>query len=427
MEIGSGAYSSVCVKLIEGKEYAEKISRMSKLRAAPDFVREWAVLGTLWHPNVMSVLDIAVEDARGETPGRFSLLFPLALCDALTMCKTMAYNPVEISFGIASGLAYLQSVGVYHCDVKLKNILIFRENGVLLPVIADFGHSEIEFSEVIPVNRTSTKSYRSPELHIIGSKVGYPSMVWSYGVVFYILFAQKAPFLTAKAENLALDLRTITQAVGLNCDERQRFAVPLDLELAKRSISLSDATADDLVARCLRVVPEDRLTFTEVLAHPLFTGRERLTYPSIHRELVLLRDYACVEVILHEFYKESDAFLRVFSGTCSLFCSARSLPGKLRERDLVLACFSLVTKIFTYKMDNRDKLHRSSVVRLENRLLRECCLSCVVPTVITLLDARQLPGAQRLVATRQLFRLLRQSTEGTVADLVASACLAFCQ
>lgn len=435
MELGFGSYASVSIVEIDGKKYAEKLSKKSTTRAAADFVREWAVLGVLAHPNVMSVIDILITDGKDKSPGRYSFLLPLALCDGITMCKTMEYNPVEISFGIACGLEYLQTQGVYHCDVKLKNILIFAEASGLLPVVADFGHSEIEFSEVIRPNRTNTKSYRSPELHVALSgtstahqqTIGYSSSVWSFGVVLYYLFNKRMPFRTDKAENLERDLTGIIEAVGFSSDERKRFTrnhtwLLNSLQTAECRINIADEKANHLLSRCLRMVPDDRITFREIVQHNLFAGLEGYNPTPCPKDQVYLRDYVCVGSTLTE-HCDEELYepLRVFSAACVLFCSVAPDMKDITQETLVFACFSIACKVFTYMAPGRNKFSTSAVAVVENRILREHSLSCLTPSATALIERQKTLDSRRLLIGKRVYRLLQQGTEGTLAALVDQA------
>lgn len=97
----------------------------------------------------------------------------------------------NIFLQIVSGIKFLHSLDIIHCDIKLDNILIDINHNVK---IIDFDISIIcEDNEYLSDDAFGTMQYIAPEsydLHIYSKK----SDVWELGVVLYILITGKFPY-----------------------------------------------------------------------------------------------------------------------------------------------------------------------------------------------------------------------------------------
>ena len=151
-KIGEGSFSEV-MKVKEKKSgtfYAAK--KLIKSFQSLDEVKCCAELRAIkalpYHPNVVSFLDMAYEEASGS----LSLIFELMdmsvydyikdrkRCLSETRCKHFMYQ-------LSCGLLHLHNNGIFHRDIKPENILIkvdpkLRNNNLLrseLIQLADLG------------------------------------------------------------------------------------------------------------------------------------------------------------------------------------------------------------------------------------------------------------------------------------------------
>ncbi|KAL1917176.1 uncharacterized protein VTP21DRAFT_4832 [Calcarisporiella thermophila] len=146
---------------------------------------------------------------------------------------------------IVECVAYLDSVGVCHRDLKDENIVI---DAALRVKLVDFG-SAISFTPSShPFNKQKmwldrfygTVEYASPEI-LLGQKYYAPAAeVWALGVLLYLLLHGQPPFQ----------------------DPYQAVYEPYD---KRKAVSES---CENLLLRMLEKRPEKRVTVKEVLLHP---------------------------------------------------------------------------------------------------------------------------------------------------------------
>ncbi|XP_060649977.1 mitogen-activated protein kinase kinase kinase 7-like [Drosophila nasuta] len=98
----------------------------------------------------------------------------------------------------ANGMEYLHSKKTFHRDLKTQNLLLFNDYRTLK--ICDFGTVKqyaTENTELI-----GTISYMAPEVCTADGKYTEKCDVFSYGITFWEVFAQKKPFDELKKQNM---------------------------------------------------------------------------------------------------------------------------------------------------------------------------------------------------------------------------------
>lgn len=154
------------------------------------FMREAKAAGSLVHPNIVTVYDVAEQD------GRFYLA--MEYLDGQTLRKTLdsgmlsPEKALEVAIEILKALAFAHGNGVVHRDVKPENIQIL-ENGAIK--LTDFGIARLTFEPNITMDGQvfGTPSYMSPE-QINGRDIDARSDIFSLGIVLYEMLAGKKPF-----------------------------------------------------------------------------------------------------------------------------------------------------------------------------------------------------------------------------------------
>jgi serine/threonine protein kinase len=150
-ELGSGSYGVV---------YEVREESTGKIFAAKTFVSgvDWNEINILFsveHPNILHAVDLYLDKKKGMW-----VILPLGQ----DMHKWVQNNGRNISldnladwwYKMLSGVAYLHSLGNYHCDIKPGNTLIVNNE----PVIADFGMSYSQEDDVTSV--CGTPSWTPP-------------------------------------------------------------------------------------------------------------------------------------------------------------------------------------------------------------------------------------------------------------------------
>jgi len=154
---------------------------------------------------------------------------------------------------IGDGVSYLHDNNITHRDLKLENILIYKEaSGIISIRLTDFGLSKkMNLSdEQFMRTRCGTPAYVAPEV-ILG--LDYTKMIdiWSIGVVLYVMLFCKYPF---QGETVSEIYNNITSG-KLNFPQ-SALKNPLSNEVK------------DLIGNLLQVAPERRFSTKEILNHP---------------------------------------------------------------------------------------------------------------------------------------------------------------
>ncbi|ARU39816.1 hypothetical protein CCB80_01120 [Armatimonadetes bacterium Uphvl-Ar1] len=155
------------------------------------FMREAKAAGSLVHPNIVTVYDVA------EQSGRYYLA--MEFLDGQNLRKTLEEQgtiptdkAIEISIEIAKALVFAHNHGVVHRDVKPENIQILANGAIKL---TDFGIARLTFEPNITMDGQvfGTPSYMSPE-QINGRDIDARSDIFSLGIILYEMLAGKKPF-----------------------------------------------------------------------------------------------------------------------------------------------------------------------------------------------------------------------------------------
>lgn len=140
---------------------------------------------------------------------------------------------------------------ILHRDIKPENIMLRGDDG-LFPIIADFGLAANADAEDYLFYRCGTPGYVAPEITRLlkGDKAEPVCDVFSTGVIFHILLTRKPLFEGRKFEEVYENNR------------KMKF------NLASPQYKTIDPVAMDLLEKMLKIDPKERITASEMLAHP---------------------------------------------------------------------------------------------------------------------------------------------------------------
>ena len=155
------------------------------------FKREAQAAGRLSHPGIVTVHDIAEDDAGHPyivmefVEGR-----PLNLLLGPT-AQVPLERLLDIGIQVAQALDYAHKNGVVHRDIKPPNILVTPDGRAK---IADFGIARLEGTDLTQEGTSlGTPSYMSPE-QFRGGAIDGRSDLFSLGAVLYWMCTGKKPF-----------------------------------------------------------------------------------------------------------------------------------------------------------------------------------------------------------------------------------------
>jgi serine/threonine protein kinase len=208
------------------------------------------------HRNVVNVL------ASGKQAGApYHVMEPLAGQRLGKMIAAGSVTALPLAIGlcreILAGLAAAHSLGIVHGDVKSDNVIVGTlRDTTLIPRLIDFGLASFvdrphprAFGDGFVIG---TPTYLAPEL-VEGGNASIASDVYAMGILCYELVTGGSPFAGGTSDQvMRRQLRDL--AAPMSC---RRPGVPPAL--------------DELVARALAKLPEDRFPDTGAMAAALDT------------------------------------------------------------------------------------------------------------------------------------------------------------
>ena len=196
-EIGAGSFSQVFLahQKSTGQKVAIKVLSQDdgSLRSSEEtrvvrFKREMTLCSTLYHPNIIKVLDF------GETEEKklfivFEYIPGISLADlikkegALTVLRTR-----EIMLQLLAAIESAHAKGVIHRDIKPDNIMIMTGAAGDVVKLVDFGIATFtaatpELNITLTQDFLGTPVYAAPE-QLRGEKISYKIDLFSWGLIY---------------------------------------------------------------------------------------------------------------------------------------------------------------------------------------------------------------------------------------------------
>ncbi|XP_078280636.1 cyclin-dependent kinase 6-like [Rhinoraja longicauda] len=283
-EIGEGAYGKVYkARDLENNGKCVALKRIAVPRTPEGIplivIREVAWLKHLAlfdHPNIIRLFDVEL-DHQTDQAMKVTLVFELIeqdLCVFLTKVQEpgLPLNKVkDMVRQLFRGLDFLHSNRVVHRDLKPQNILISNKGQVKL---ADFGLARVYSFNMALTPVVVTLWYRAPEV-LLYSRYTAAVDMWSAGCIFAEIL-QLRPFLCGISD--INQLQKIFDVLGLPDEEEWPTSAPLPyssftprlVKPIEDSLPQIDSLGKDLLLKCLRFSPDQRMSTYEALAHPYF-------------------------------------------------------------------------------------------------------------------------------------------------------------
>jgi serine/threonine-protein kinase len=162
-------------------------------RAALDlFYKEWGVLASLVHPNIVQVYDVGEFESGGETVP----FFVMPLLPGVTLSKLIydkshrltVNRAVDIICQACRGIQAAHDANLVHRDIKPSNILVLEDDSVK---IIDFGVAHLVGKEG-STGLKGTPFYMAPE-QVRMQRPSALTDIYSLGVVAYEALTRRRP------------------------------------------------------------------------------------------------------------------------------------------------------------------------------------------------------------------------------------------
>lgn len=260
--------ASAALKLLRSDLSNEKLSAR--------FRRERVVLARLNHPNIARLLDAGVEQNQAFIV--LELVNGMPMLDYITQhTKTLA-DRLRLIRDIALAVEHAHSQLVLHRDLKPSNVLVTPDGQIKL---LDFGIAGVlDNSTEEPMTKLTqltgrglTLEYASPE-QITGEPTIAASDVYSLGVLLFHLCTGNRPF-AASSTRAALEYAMVnSDPPRASASIATKMPGPLNPELVDQINPPVDAyrlrgDLDTIIARAMRLVPEERYPTAAALAADL--------------------------------------------------------------------------------------------------------------------------------------------------------------
>jgi len=154
------------------------------------FLNEASLAGKLNHPHITQIFDAVVEGEFSYIVMEFvegGTLEKFCMPESLLEPKEVA----EIIFKCVRALAFAQTLGLTHRDLKPGNIL--HKEGTEIK-IADFGAAINRVSDRTMITNVGSPAYMAPELVTGGAQASHLTDIYALGVVMYYMLTARLPF-----------------------------------------------------------------------------------------------------------------------------------------------------------------------------------------------------------------------------------------
>ncbi|MFN8371403.1 MAG: protein kinase [Anaerolineae bacterium] len=150
--------------------------------------REFQMLSTLRHPNIISVLDYGF-DAQRQPYFTMDYLHQSQNVLRAASRQTATFK-IELMTQMLQALAYLHRRGILHRDLKPANVLVSEDRVRVL----DFGLAIVHSEQLPQQNQAAgTLAYMAPEV-LQGADASVASDLYAVGLMSYEMFAGRYPY-----------------------------------------------------------------------------------------------------------------------------------------------------------------------------------------------------------------------------------------
>jgi serine/threonine protein kinase len=239
------------------------------------FYQEIRAAGTLRHPNIVALRDVA------EADGSYFYTMDLLPGGSLKSRINEGMRPdeaLQVMIDISSALIHAHEKGFIHRDIKPGNIL-FRQDGTAL--LSDFGIVKVVGRRTVDTRTgmsVGSPHYMSPE-QASGKKISPASDLYSLGIVFYEMLTGQVPF--DAEESIAVALKHLKEQPRPLPSGLRRFQPVMNKLLAKNEKKrFADAAALQRALVQLQIRTPKPLPATQIFEHVQRPGCKRTMWAA---------------------------------------------------------------------------------------------------------------------------------------------------
>ncbi|XP_075227035.1 cyclin-dependent kinase 1 [Lycorma delicatula] len=289
-KVGEGTYGVV----FKGKhKKTGKLVAIKKIRMESEdegvpstAIREISLLKELVHPNIVSLLEVLMEESRLYLIFEFLCMDLKRFLDSFESDAYMEPSMVKsYLYQITQAILFCHKRRVLHRDLKPQNLLI-DSKGVIK--IADFGLGRA-FGVPVRVftHEVVTLWYRAPEVLLGSTRYSCPVDIWSIGCIFAEMATRKPLFQgDSEIDQLFRIFRVLSTpndetwpGVSQLPDYKPTFPNWTQNTL-KTQVKNIDETGLDLLEQMLIYNPSQRISAKQAIKHPFFNDLDKTTLPK---------------------------------------------------------------------------------------------------------------------------------------------------
>ena len=287
--LGIGAFGEVlkCLDHKINKQVAIKVNRNQPLyREAGNL--ESSIIDFLWNINSNQSKHYIIEKFGSfEFRGHLCLVFELLSLNLHEFCEKFNSKGLpflivhRIALQLLMGLKIIHSANIFHCDLKLDNILLKNENESHIKII-DFGSAWK--NKKITLDYIQSRPYRAPEI-VIEAEYGKSIDIWSLGCILVEIITGKQLFPAISEQQLFImyiEVLGYPSMEFLNTGKRKKYYIQPNGRMKIKASAFArglrqilegvDEDAIDFIEKCLQWNPEDRIDAENGLRHPWIAG-----------------------------------------------------------------------------------------------------------------------------------------------------------
>eukprot|EP00403_Amphidinium_massartii_P029969 CAMPEP_0178393642 /NCGR_PEP_ID=MMETSP0689_2-20121128/12292_1 /TAXON_ID=160604 /ORGANISM="Amphidinium massartii, Strain CS-259" /LENGTH=1057 /DNA_ID=CAMNT_0020014239 /DNA_START=84 /DNA_END=3254 /DNA_ORIENTATION=+ len=179
---------------------AAKEMKGNRVAQLSELIKESRIMASLHHENICTFIGISAElHVRGGKQYILTELMDCSLFDLVHRAdrvpKHFEVTPahaMQLTDGIAAGVAYLHDRKLVHADLKSSNVLLdLKSRRHPVPKLCDFGHVAVR-AHPAPHSRCGTPHWAAPEVLRQGV-LGSEADVYSCGVMLWEMLAKQVP------------------------------------------------------------------------------------------------------------------------------------------------------------------------------------------------------------------------------------------